>query len=514
MRFVLLLSYFDTLIGPIAFIQAPESYQDEELNKIPTLMDVYDKEFFFIQISGNIKSANLIFSIPSKYARGNQESLLISIITDVNSEINRTLARELLETFVDEINKIDEAYKAFYVNSAKFEGDPSKFKEISNLFHNFFKSLKPAITALKEAELRYQMLFKSARDAILIIDRKSGVIVDANRQAKKILTKVRKEILGLPVSELYFTEEYEDIKNQIIEMINKEDTQPIETRVKYLDGQSIPVELNASEIKIGDQHFIQTIFRDISDRKKAELSLINSEKKYRRAFNQANFYKELFTHDMNNILHNINSTAELLALIKESPQIKGNKKEIFENLKEQIKKGQDFISTVQKLSQVEERNKWLEKVEICDVMKNAIEFITKNFYERIVDVKVENRIKEFHVMANELLLVAFENILVNAAKFNRTPIAHVLIKVSKEIKENLSHVKIEFIDNGVGIPDERKVKVFLRERDIETKIQGRGLGLSLVKRIIDSYNGIIWVEDRVKGDHSKGSNFILLIPEA
>lgn len=40
-----------------------------------------------------------------------------------------------------------------------------------------------------------------------------------------------------------------------------------------------------------------------------------------------------------------------------------------------------------------------------------------------------------------------------------------------------------------------------------------GLGLALVKKIIDNYNGKIWVEDRVKGDHSKGNNFVLLIPE-
>ena len=41
-----------------------------------------------------------------------------------------------------------------------------------------------------------------------------------------------------------------------------------------------------------------------------------------------------------------------------------------------------------------------------------------------------------------------------------------------------------------------------------------GLGLSLVKKTIDRYNSKIWVEDRIKGDYSKGSNFIILIPEA
>ena len=41
-----------------------------------------------------------------------------------------------------------------------------------------------------------------------------------------------------------------------------------------------------------------------------------------------------------------------------------------------------------------------------------------------------------------------------------------------------------------------------------------GFGLTLVKKIIESYKGEIWIEDRVKGDYSHGSNFIFLIPEA
>ena len=40
-----------------------------------------------------------------------------------------------------------------------------------------------------------------------------------------------------------------------------------------------------------------------------------------------------------------------------------------------------------------------------------------------------------------------------------------------------------------------------------------GIGLTLVKKAIETYNGQIWVEDRIAGDYSKGSNFIILIPE-
>jgi signal transduction histidine kinase len=41
-----------------------------------------------------------------------------------------------------------------------------------------------------------------------------------------------------------------------------------------------------------------------------------------------------------------------------------------------------------------------------------------------------------------------------------------------------------------------------------------GIGLTLVKKIIGSYGGEIWIEDRIKGDYTQGSNFIVLIPEA
>ena len=70
---------------------------------------------------------------------------------------------------------------------------------------------------------------------------------------------------------------------------------------------------------------------------------------------------------------------------------------------------------------------------------------------------------------------------------------------------------MEFQDNGKGIANTRKETIFQRGYTEEKSVQG--MGLSLVKKIIKNYNGEIWVEDRIKGDHSQGSNFILLIPE-
>ena len=67
-------------------------------------------------------------------------------------------------------------------------------------------------------------------------------------------------------------------------------------------------------------------------------------------------------------------------------------------------------------------------------------------------------------------------------------------------------------DNGPGIPDNLKEKIFNRLQRGETLARGMGLGLYLVKSLVDSYHGRVWVEDRVAGDHTKGSRFVVMLP--
>jgi nitrogen-specific signal transduction histidine kinase len=67
-------------------------------------------------------------------------------------------------------------------------------------------------------------------------------------------------------------------------------------------------------------------------------------------------------------------------------------------------------------------------------------------------------------------------------------------------------------DNGPGISDTLKSTLFDRLNPDSTRARGKGFGLCLTKMLIDDYEGVFYVENRVQGDHTKGSRFVVMIP--
>ena len=116
-----------------------------------------------------------------------------------------------------------------------------------------------------------------------------------------------------------------------------------------------------------------------------------------------------------------------------------------------------------------------------------------------------------HVRANELLHDVFANLVSNAIKHTGDR-ADISINMDR-VKEN-GHVycRVSVEDNGPGIPEDFKGLIFNRVLKGTARAKGMGLGLYLVKSLMDSYGGKVWVEDRMKGDHTKGARFVVMLP--
>jgi len=147
------------------------------------------------------------------------------------------------------------------------------------------------------------------------------------------------------------------------------------------------------------------------------------------------------------------------------------------------------------------------------ILDKSITFLRNIFQNKDVNIQLNLPNEKLFLQANELLQDVFENILINAVRYNESSTFEIIIKISKTEENGIKYGKMEIIDNGIGIEDVRKEKIFQRSYTKDKNVRGMGLGLSLVYKIIKSYKGKIWVENRVIHDYSQGSNFIVLIPE-
>ncbi len=242
--------------------------------------------------------------------------------------------------------------------------------------------------------------------------------------------------------------------------------------------------------------------------------LVKSETKYRLAYNRAEFYKDLFVHDINNILQNLQFSLEIISQNLEDYEQKEKLDELIMIAKGQVNRGAELGLNVKKLSDLETGTIKNEPLEVLKILEQIREDIYSKFPKNHVKIDIFSEEEKIYVTANILLEDIFNIILNNAVKYNENTIKEISIKISKEVKDFGSNIRIEFIDNGVGIPDSMKKSLFEPVHKKTKDFKRIGLGLLLVNEVIGSLSGKIWIEDKVLGDYKKGSNIVLSIPEA
>ncbi|MFX0186206.1 MAG: PAS domain S-box protein [Candidatus Hodarchaeota archaeon] len=367
--------------------------------------------------------------------------------------------------------------------------------------------------ALKNVKEFTDNILNTSIDTIFVFEPETGKAIRWNEAFRKVAGYTDDEIASLKAPDSYYSEE--DLKKaaEATQKALSTGETTVEMSLITKEGRTIPFEYTGKTFRSFDGNLlIVAIGRDITERKKAEQKFKESEKRYREAYNRANFYKELIAHDMNNILQSIKSSVELYKLSKKRPEMFEDKKDFLSSITENVFRGSKLVSNVIKLSKLEETEMPLELVNINKNLMDAIVFIDEIYQNRNLHINVEAIEEDHYAIANELILDLFENILMNSVRHNINLVIEIQIRISEMQLENKKYCKIEFIDNGVGIHDERKVAIFQRRSNDENSTRGMGIGLSLVKQLIDSYNGKIWIDNRIKDDYKKGSNFIVLIP--
>lgn len=238
--------------------------------------------------------------------------------------------------------------------------------------------------------------------------------------------------------------------------------------------------------------------KEIAERKRAENEL-------RAAKQQAELYLDLLGHDINN-MHTV--ALGYLELAVDNPDYE-RRMTFVEKPIEVLNRSANLVENVMKLQMLNEGHIGAEPVDVPAVLKDV-----QREFEGINGKKIRLNligIDHAYVQANNLLYDVFSNLVSNAIKHGgNTPIVDIIGEMIDMNGKPYSRVSV--LDEGPGIPDDMKEAVFNRMTRGNTKAKGNGLGLYLVKSLVESYHGHVWVEDRVPGDYTQGSRFVVLLP--
>lgn len=132
---------------------------------------------------------------------------------------------------------------------------------------------KRATEALRESEEEYRLIFENARDAILWADLETGIIIKCNKAAEDLLEKTREEIIGSHQRTLHPTGKADYYERMFKKHIEQKGSSGEEAEVITKSGTIKPVHITSSVTVVGGKPIIQGIFRDITERKRAEQEL-------------------------------------------------------------------------------------------------------------------------------------------------------------------------------------------------------------------------------------------------
>ncbi|MFX1503052.1 MAG: hypothetical protein ACFFDH_18975 [Promethearchaeota archaeon] len=141
----LALLYFNTVVGPEIFFSHPGSILEKVNKKMLGFFDLeMSEEFFEVSlIEEDLKITNMYFEITSRWARGNKEMLMFSIITDTH--FKGELLYKIMKDYSMKIKSIENLYKAFYTKGYLNKNDPEielKAKELHEILLEFYDILK------------------------------------------------------------------------------------------------------------------------------------------------------------------------------------------------------------------------------------------------------------------------------------------------------------------------------------------------------------------------------------
>lgn len=222
--------------------------------------------------------------------------------------------------------------------------------------------------------------------------------------------------------------------------------------------------------------------------------------------NRAELYLDIMGHDINNLNQ---VTIGNLELIADDKNLTPLQRESVSEALNAARGSASIIDNVRKIQAINEGRASMQPEDINAMILQCIESAPRP-EGRNVKINYSPR-SRLMIMGTMLMREVFCNLIGNAIKHSNRDVT-VDVRVDDVDRYGRKFYDVSISDNGQGIPEDVKRKLFSRFQRGATKAHGKGLGLFIVKSLVEQAGGDVTVGDRVPGDFSKGAKFTVSLP--
>lgn len=374
-------------------------------------------------------------------------------------------------------------------------------------------TMREAETSLRESEDKYEKLVELCPDGIFILD--ENRIMFANKSGVDILDAPGVEaLIGRNFIE-FAHPDFIKMINQRVQGIYEENVQEqcfIQNKLVSSMGVAKDIEVVNIDFEHKGKKLILNMVRDITERKKAEEDRKRLEEAIAHDMLKTEFFSNI-SHELKTPLNIILSALQLINSMHNSADAcpyYDRYKNYLQMMKQNCHRLLRLINNLIDITRIDSGFYKMnytnsDIIGLVEDIVNSIEIYTKSKGLNIIFNKVID--EQIIALDPDKIERVILNLLSNAIKFNRQG---GFIEVS--IAADISKVYISVKDTGIGIPEHMLNKIFERFNQVDDlftrKVEGSGIGLSLVKALLIEHGGDI----KVKSEVGKGSEFIIELP--
>lgn len=487
-----------------------EENKEDFINLNKSNVKWYTKQFLMTKIISKLQKSSeeksTALMIVTIYALFSELWILLSdkfIIQALNGTINSTIPNIIIvERYKGSIYVIISSVLLYLV------------------IHKSMIKISGLKSELQASEERYRRLVKILPDAVTIA--KDDKYVFTNDAGARLLGLEKPEqIFKTPITQIIHPKYHEIAKERIHTIQQEKDCfSLIEEKYIRTDGTPIDVEVTFCTFNYDGQPAVLSVVRDITERKEIEKALKNTLEENKLLLDKMMEIDKIKTEFFSNMSHEfktplniIFTTVQLLNTYTSDTEIKISSEKLNEYINLMKQNCYRLLRLINNLIDITKIDSGFFEISygnhnIVSIVENislsVAEFAKNKGISLIFDTEVEEKVMACDVDNIERIML---NLLSNSIKYTKSGGS-----IYVNIYDNEEAITISVKDTGIGIPQDKVKIIFDRFMQVDSSLkrenEGSGIGLSLVKSLVEKQGGEIWLESK----QELGTEFFVKFP--